>query len=255
MRARSVLTALLALLVVAPPARAADAQIEANPNAPSFSPSEVTVFPGDIVTVTRLDGGSLAHNVHYEDEVSACPGPPTTTAWNCLRSFSSPGNYTFRCDLHLMQATVHVVDPSEPPADPPPPTLPPTQPTFPLGSNAPAPARPSFAGTPTSIQVNSRGKFKLGFRATPGLKGVALLGTAGKVRVSAKRKQRLTLAGRHFTVPAGGKVSLTVKLSQVNLTILQRNTRLSTRATVTLESTTGLTSTASKAITLRAPRP
>ena len=66
---------------------------------------------------------------------------------------------------------------------------------------------------------------------------------------------RVTLATRSFTVPASGNVTLTIRLSRKNFRILQLNRKIRTRVTATLRSAAGLTSTASKTITLRAPRP
>jgi plastocyanin len=100
-----------ALLAIVPGSLGADQQITASPNGTSFSPSEVTVNVGDTVTVSKA-AGSLQHNVHYDDELTNCPGSPTTSAWTCPRNFTATGNHTFHCDLHTsMTGTVHVVEP------------------------------------------------------------------------------------------------------------------------------------------------
>lgn len=110
---------LVAALVAAPAAGAADQQIVAATNDEVFTPAAVTVGIGDTVTVSRPAGGFLEHNSHYKDMAKGCPESPTATAWSCPRTFGSAGDFTLYCDLHpTMQATVHVLSGSPPPPDP-----------------------------------------------------------------------------------------------------------------------------------------
>jgi hypothetical protein len=83
-----------------------------------------------------------------------------------------------------------------------------------------------------------------------------VLRSVKRVRVSRERrnKRRITLARRPFGVPAGGTGRLKLQLSRTNLGILKLNRRIRTRVAVTLTNAAGLTSTASKTITLHAPR-
>jgi plastocyanin len=122
--------ACLAVLAAAPVALGADYGIAASPSTATFSPSDLTVAPGDRVTISYA-GGGLAHNSKYDDQLTACPPTPTMSAWSCPRTFTAVGDYSFHCELHAtMTGTVHVVDPASggpPPAEPPP------------GSNTPAP--------------------------------------------------------------------------------------------------------------------
>ena len=63
--------------------------------------------------------------------------------------------------------------------------------------------------------------------------------------------RRVTLARKSFTVPAAGKVTMRVKLSRKNLRILRRNRRITVRVTVKLRSAAGLSSTATRRLTLK----
>jgi Tol biopolymer transport system component len=120
-----------------------------------------------------------------------------------------------------------------------------------------SPAKASFAGSKSSIRVSRKRRFKFTFHATPGLTGKASFKTVKKVRVSRKnkkRKRRVTLARKSFTVPASGKVTLRIKLSKKNFRILKLNRKLRTRVTITLTNAVGLKSTAKKRITLKAPK-
>ena len=100
--------------------------------------------------------------------------------------------------------------------------------------------------------MSAKRSFKFSFRGGPGLKGTLVLQSVKKVRTSAKK--RVTLLRKSFTVPASGKVTLRLKLSRKIFRILKLNRKIRTRATVTLKNVAGLTSKASKQITLKAPR-
>jgi len=114
------------------------------------------------------------------------------------------------------------------------------------------PTAASFAGSRSTITVSRKRKFKFSFHATPGLTGDAAFKSLKKVRVS--RYQKVTLARRAFTVPVSGTVTLSIRLSKKKFRILKLNHKIRTRVTVTLKNAAGLTSTASKRITLKAPR-
>jgi Divergent InlB B-repeat domain len=115
-----------------------------------------------------------------------------------------------------------------------------------------APAAASFAGSKGTIRVDRKGRFRFSFNATAGLAGKAVLRSVGKVRGS--RKARVTLARRSFTVPANGRVTLKLRLSKKNFRILTLNRKIRTRMTVKLTNAAGLSSTAGKKITLKAPK-
>lgn len=110
---------------------------------------------------------------------------------------------------------------------------------------ATAPAKASFAGSKSSIRVDRQGRFRFSFHASAGLTGKAAFRRTTK---------RLLLAQKSFTAPAGGQATLKMKLSAKSLRILKRSRRVRTRVTVSLKNAAGLTSSASKTITLRAPK-
>ncbi len=126
--------------------------------------------------------------------------------------------------------------------------------TGPAGSTAPAKA--SFVGSRSSIRVDRHGRFRFSFHADPGLTGRGVFGSVKKVLLSrtSEAARRVTIARRAFTVQAGGQVALRVRLSAKNLRVLKLNRRIRTRITVTLANPAGLTSKASKLITLKAPK-
>jgi hypothetical protein len=128
--------------------------------------------------------------------------------------------------------------------------------TGPGPGGATAPAKASFAGSKSTIRVDRRGRFRFSFHAEPSLTGKAVFGSVRKVLLSrtSAAARRITIARRPFTVQARGRVTLRLKLSARNLRVLKLNRRIRTRVAVTLANSAGLTSRASKQITLRAPK-
>jgi hypothetical protein len=114
------------------------------------------------------------------------------------------------------------------------------------------PEKANLRGVTKTIKVAGSRRFKLSFRATPGLTGTATFPSAKKVGVS--RRQKVTLARKSFRVPASGKVTLKVRLSKKSFRILRRNRKIKVRLKVTLKNPAGATSTARKTITLEAPK-
>ncbi len=163
------------------------------------------------------------------DASDNCPGDPNANQAD--NDKDGTGNV---CDL----------SPGSPPVVTKPPAVPtpvsPT-PTRPL-------AKPDLSGAKRSIKVR-RGRFRYSLRATAGTAGEAAFRSIAKVKVSARRK--VTLARKLFRVPGAGRVTLTIKLSQKNLKILRRNKRIKLRVAVRLETAAGLTSRATRTLTLR----
>jgi plastocyanin len=199
--------ACVAVLAAAPAARGADYGIVASPTTAAFSPNDLTVAPGDRVTISYA-GGPLSHNSHYDDQPMGCPVAATMSAWSCSRTFDALGDYTFHCDLHTtMTGTVHVVTPSSgsPPAGDPPPAG--TQP----GSEPPAPdvAAPAIVlGGATAQRVLRQRAVVVRVRTSE----AATLTATGTVNVPPRaRVFRL----RRVTGPAapGEVVTLRLKLS------------------------------------------
>jgi subtilisin-like proprotein convertase family protein len=104
-----------------------------------------------------------------------------------------------------------------------------------------------LSGLPRSIRVGRRGVFVLSFRATPNRTGSIKLTTVR--RVAAAQRRKLVLVRKSFRVPASGKVRLRLKLGRRGLRVLTRERRLRVTARVRLS-----TRTASRRVTLRAPR-
>jgi hypothetical protein len=126
-------------------------------------------------------------------------------------------------------------------------------PTGPAGPEPPAaPARPKLSSSPSAVTVSRKRLFAFSFRGTPGLEGKAVFVSARKLKVGAKKKS-VTFATKRFSVPQSGKVKLKLKLSKTAFELLKRAHRISTRARVTLRGPTGLSSSATKTIKLRAP--
>ena len=89
--------------------------------------------------------------------------------------------------------------------------------------DAPAPkppAKASFAGSRSVITVNRKRRFSFSFHADAGLTGAAVFKSVKAVSVS--RKRVVALARKSFTVPAGRKVTLRIRLSKKNYRILKR---------------------------------
>ncbi|HEX6582280.1 MAG TPA: S8 family serine peptidase [Thermoleophilaceae bacterium] len=105
-----------------------------------------------------------------------------------------------------------------------------------------------LSGLPRSIRVSRPGIFVLSFLATPGQAGSLKITTVKAV--AAARKRRLVVARKTFMVPAGGRARLKVRLTRKGLRVLKRVRRLPVSVKVTLG-----TRTASRRVTLRAPRP
>jgi hypothetical protein len=123
-------------------------------------------------------------------------------------------------------------------------------------TDAPPPAKASFAGSKRIIRVSRRWRFSFTFTAEPGLEGRITLKTVRKVRPrSTGRLRRATFGNKTFTVPASGKVRVKFKLSRRNRLILRRYKKLRLGVTVKLRNSTDLTSTAKTRITLKAPKP
>ena len=120
------------------------------------------------------------------------------------------------------------------------------------GSSTIPPAKASFAGSKSSISVSRKHKFKFGFHAVPGLGGNAVF-TSVKGGPG-QPQEGVTLARKSFKVPVSGKVTLQIKLLRKAFRILKLNGKIRTRVTITLKNAAGLTSQASKKITLKAPK-
>ena len=112
----------------------------------------------------------------------------------------------------------------------------------------PAEIKIDLSGLPRSIRVSRPGTFVLSFLATPSQAGSLKITTVRPV--VAARKRRLVVARKPFTVRASGRARVKVRLGRKGLRVLKRVRRLPVSVKVTLA-----TRTASRRVTLRAPRP
>jgi hypothetical protein len=127
----------------------------------------------------------------------------------------------------------------------------------PPGALPPAPARASFAGSPSVVRVNRRGGFRFTFSAFGAVAGRAAFDSARRVRVGVgdARRRRIALGRMAFGVRPGGTVTVGGRLSKASFRALKVNRAIATRITVVLTNAAGQSTTASRTITLRAPRP
>jgi plastocyanin len=90
---------LVALLVPAAPALAANQTVTATTSGPQqiFTPKHVGVNVGEMVT---WNNGSGIHNVHFDDGSFDMPPSPISGAWSVQRTFNSPGTYRYYCEAH-----------------------------------------------------------------------------------------------------------------------------------------------------------
>jgi plastocyanin len=205
------------VLGAAPSASGAEYQMTAAPNSALFSPSELTLNPGDRLTVSK-EAGALQHNVFFPDTAANCPGPPTTAAWSCPDDFNQLGDFVLYCEYHPgMTATVHVVEPGSgnpPPSDPAPGSSQPDA-GFTPAQDVLAPQL-DFAATRAQRVLRQRGvvvKVQTDEAAT--------LTATGTVSVpSAARLVRLRRAAA--TSAAGQTATLRLKLSRKALAAVRR---------------------------------
>jgi subtilisin family serine protease len=135
------------------------------------------------------------------------------------------------------------------PAPPSPPSSPSRQPSERVSI---PPAKPNLSGARKTVRVSRKGGFRYAFRATPGLSGNVAFKTRKEVVVS--RKAHLFIGTRSFSVGAGGRVSVAVKLSKRKLRILRRNGKLPLRVTAIVRDSVGLTASATRQLALKPPR-
>jgi plastocyanin len=64
-----------------------------------FSPTPLTIAPGDTVVFHNVDGGT--HNVHFADGAFTQPGSPSSS-WpaRVARTFAATGTFDYHCDQH-----------------------------------------------------------------------------------------------------------------------------------------------------------
>jgi plastocyanin len=169
-----------------PGAAFADATIQAvdgtaaNAGINQWSPSAATVKVGETVT-WRFAGTTLFHNVRPDGGAWMPGNAPAVAGPDATFTFTTPGTYTFFCELHrsTMTGTVTVTDATG--ASPPPPPPPPLS-EQPFVNDVPAPATLEVRDTvaPKLDRVSVK-------RVRKGAKIRLRLSEAGKVAVKLTR--------------------------------------------------------------------
>lgn len=194
---------LVGLAVDTPAALGSNATVETGATAtvptPTFffTPKEVTVDPGNTVTV--VNGGNVGgapHSLVWADGAPGfapmVPSTPNLAPWSSARTFTAPGDYAFSCTFHplMMTGVVHVTAPAGPAPAPAPAPAPQT--------GAPSADRTAPALTGTTARATRR-------TVTVRLR----LSEPAKVTVVVTRNGR-RLARKRFTRSAVGAATLRV---------------------------------------------
>jgi plastocyanin len=162
-----------------------------------WSPSTVTIKAGETVT-WRFAGSAVYHNVVSSgSNWSYRNGDPAIAPPDASHAFTTPGTYTFLCQIHAttMVGRVIVTDASGNPPPPPPPPPPSEQP-FPNDAGAPGSFEIRDALRPrlTRVSVRSRRhaalvRFRLDEPAVVTL-------NVKRARLTVKHRRALLLKGR-----------------------------------------------------------
>jgi plastocyanin len=89
----------LAIAFALPASSATAATVNVTVGSPTnqYSPSKVTIRPGDIVSWNNVSG---THNVHLDDNSFDQPPSVTGPPWTVQNTFNTPGIYRYHCELH-----------------------------------------------------------------------------------------------------------------------------------------------------------
>ena len=90
-----------------------------------------------------------------------------------------------------------------------------------------------FSGSPKSVRVSSKGKFRFPFTASPGTDGKVSVVSAKPIK-GGHKKSKLKLGTQSFTVPAGGKVKPSLKVPSKSLKVLEKLKKLKCKAQVVI---------------------
>lgn len=101
-----------------------------------FSQPTVTINVGETVTWHNRGG---FHNVAFDDR--GLRNEPSSSPWTATRTFTTPGTYTYHCEIHQSAGMVGTVVVQGTGASTPPPSTPPPSAGTPAPAPAPAPRR------------------------------------------------------------------------------------------------------------------
>jgi plastocyanin len=191
------------LACAALPAGASAAEFNVNTaSSLRFSPTPLTIAPGDTVVFHNADGGT--HNVHFADGAFTQPATPSTS-WpaRVARTFAATGTFDYHCDQHQafgMEGVITVTT-NPPPSVTPPPSVAALKLARARGGGIKVRLRASTAST-AGITVARRSKGR--FRAVKSLK-----------RSVGDKSTRLTFKrDRHGKKLKPGRYRITVQLTK-----------------------------------------
>ena len=231
---------LVAILVPADSALAANQNVTAT-SSNAFTPKDVSVTVGEMVTWTNSGG---FHNVRFDDgSFDQPPDPVDPWPMPVSRVFNTVGTFRYICEAHdvsdNMIGTVTVQAPGGTPGPGPPP---------PVGADKIAPAL-KLGGRTKQKVLRQRAvlvRVEVNEASTVAARGTVSVPGAGKVFRLKKASKQLA---------AGAKATLKLKLpkqaSRSFRRALARRTRLTARLTITAKDSAGNTRSAKRKIRLK----
>jgi plastocyanin len=113
--------AILACAALPAGASAAEFNVNTRPSL-RFSPTPLTIAPGDTVVFHNADSGT--HNVHFADGAFTQPATPSPS-WpaRVARTFPTAGTFNYHCDEHQAFGMDGVIAVKPPGTTPPPPSV------------------------------------------------------------------------------------------------------------------------------------
>jgi plastocyanin len=183
-----------------------------------FEPKTVSVYQGDTVTWTNIEG---EHNVRFVDGLFDMPADPALPPWRVSRSFPNLGSYAYYCELHGtaqgvgMAGTVTVnAAPPPPPGAPPPGTPPPgggTPGGTPPGGD-PSPGTPPGGKATTKVALKVSDATPGAGRPGPFLRLSPARAGRASPAIAAPVRKRLVPHGQEAEAPRRGDEPLEVQL-------------------------------------------
>ena len=215
MKALRRLLALAILVCAALPAGAYAAEFNVNTSSSlRFSPTPLTIAPGDTVVFHNADGGT--HNVHFADGAFTQPGTPSPS-WpaRVARTFPTAGTFDYHCDQHQsfgMEGVVTVTT-NPPPSVTPPPSVAALKLAHARGGAIKVRLRASTASTAKiTLARRSKGRFRT-------VKSVKRAVSDKSTRLTFKRDRK----GKKLKP---GRYRVTVQLTKNGVTSPKRSARI-----------------------------
>jgi plastocyanin len=236
----------------------------------SWSPPQVTIGPGGVLTVSN-PSSTVEHGVEWRTGPStpSCSGVPLSTStkrsatkWSGTCTFTQPGTYTFYCTVHGSEMTGTVMVSSDGTTTTTTTTGTTTTTTQPAGTNstpsgAPGSSSPQPAGLAGPIVVlgrSQRGRVVHGSIEVPGADagGRLEVDLLAKRAVVAPKSGASTVRVGRLVRPSirAGRLSFTVALNAKARAVLARRRRLALIVKVVLTPPHGSSSSTSRNVVL-----